>query len=53
MKSIEMSSGGPIMPRSKSRAIDKSFISSGRSKCPIPGGEMVAIISLSWRWAER
>ena len=32
MKSIEIDSGGPVMPRSKSRATCKSVASSGSSR---------------------
>ena len=38
MKSIEIDSGGPVMPRSKSRAIVRSSVSSARSRWAMPGG---------------
>src|SRR5207302_164517 len=38
MKSIEMKIGGPVMPRSKSRAIVRSLVSPGLSRWPMPGG---------------
>jgi hypothetical protein len=38
MKSIEIASGGPIIPRSKSRAIVRSVVNSARSRWAIPGG---------------
>jgi glycosyltransferase involved in cell wall biosynthesis len=37
MKSIEMNSGGPVIPRSKSRATVRSPVSDGSSRCPMPG----------------
>ncbi len=37
MKSIEMDSGGPVIPLSKSRAICRSAASTGSSRWPIPG----------------
>ena len=47
MKSMEIDIGGPVMPRSKSRAIVRSFVSFGFSRCPIPGGRTHAMVSLS------
>ena len=38
MKSIEIDSGGPVMPRSKSRATVRSLVSVGSSRWPMPGG---------------
>ncbi|WP_422291834.1 hypothetical protein [Candidatus Binatus sp.] len=38
MKSIEMLIGGPLIPRSKSRAIARSVVKRGSSRCPMPGG---------------
>jgi hypothetical protein len=38
MKSIAMNNGGPLIPRSKSRAIVRSSIICGSSRWPIPGG---------------
>ena len=38
MKSIEIDSGGPVMPRSNSRATVRSLPSSGSSRWPMPGG---------------
>ena len=36
MKSIEMNSGGPVMPRSKSRATVRSLVSFGILQMPHP-----------------
>ena len=47
MKSIEMNIGGPVMPRSKSRAIVRSLVSFGSSRWPIPGGFTQAKVSRS------
>ena len=47
MKSIDMNNGGPLMPRSKSRAIVRSFVNSEFSRCPIPGGPTQAVVSWS------
>ena len=47
MKSIEMNSGGPVMPRSKSRAIVRSLVSFGSSRWPMPGGRTQASVSRS------
>ena len=47
MKSIEIASGGPLMPRSKSRAMVRSLASSGSSRCPMPGGSTQATVSSS------
>jgi len=47
MKFMLYDSGGPVMPRSKSRAIDRSSARSGRSRWAIPGGSSVAAISRS------
>ena len=52
MKSIEMLSGGPVMPRSKSRAIVRSLIKSVRSRWATPGGSMQAIINCSFNQFE-
>ena len=51
MKSIEMNSGGPVMPRSKSRATVRSAVSRGSSRCPIPGGSTTPRVSRSYRSA--
>ena len=51
MKSIEMSSGGPIMPRSKSRAIVRSVVSSARSRWAMPGGATQVEMRRSYRCA--
>src|SRR5437588_3534049 len=51
MKGMETESGGPVMPRSKSRARVKSSISSGRSRWAMPGGATVALMSRSWSHA--
>ena len=47
MKSMLIERGGPVIPRSKSRAIVRSFVSSGRSRCPMPGGRVHASIMRS------
>ena len=47
MKSIEIDSGGPLMPRSKSRAMVRSVVRRGSSRCPIPGGATQALVSSS------
>ena len=47
MKSIEIESGGPVMPRSKSRATVRSFVSSGSSRWPMPGGRTQAAVRRS------
>ena len=47
MKSIEIDIGGPLMPRSKSRAMVRSLVSFGFSRWPIPGGRTQAEVSLS------
>ncbi len=49
MKSIAMNSGGPFIPRSKSRANDRSWASSLLSRCPIPGG--VTDPTISWSFS--
>ena len=46
-RSIETESGGPVIPRSKSRAIVRSLVSFGSSRCPIPGGRTQAKASRS------
>ena len=52
MKSTLRYIGGPEMPRSKSRAVVKSRVSDGSSRCPTPGGSTHAPASSSLRWAE-
>ena len=47
MKSIEMNRGGPVMPRSKSRATVRSLVSFGSSRWPMPGGRTHASVSRS------
>ena len=47
MKSIEIASGGPLMPRSKSRAMVRSPASSGSSRCPMPRGSTQETVSSS------
>ena len=47
MKSIEIDSGGPVMPRSKSRATVRSLVSFGSSRWPMPGGRTHASVSRS------
>src|SRR3989441_10929469 len=51
MKSIEMNIGGPVMPRSKSRAIVRSLASLGFSRWPMPGGRTQAAVSRSYSHA--
>ena len=51
MKSMEIESGGPLMPRSKSRAIVMSLASSGSSRCAMPGGSTQATVSRSYSQA--
>ncbi len=45
MNPMEIVSGGPLMPRSKSRAMARSVVSRGSSRCPIPGGRTQAWVS--------
>ena len=45
MKSIEMDIGGPLMPRSKSRAMARSVVRRGSSRCPMPGGVTHALVN--------
>src|SRR5580704_5823593 len=45
MKSIEMLIGGPLIPRSKSRAIARSVVRRGSSRCPMPEGPTHAIVN--------
>ena len=47
IKSIEINSGGPVIPRSKSLATVRSLVSLGSSRCPIPGGRTHASVSRS------
>ena len=47
MKSMLIDSGGPVMPRSKSRATVRSVMRSGFSRCATPGGAVVAVINRS------
>ena len=47
MKFMLYDSGGPVIPRSKSRAIDRSSVRSARSRWATPGGPSVAAISRS------
>ena len=51
MKSIEKDSGGPVMPRSKSRATVRSLVSAGSSRWPMPGGRTQASVSRSYSQA--
>ena len=51
MKSIEIHIGGPVIPRSKSRAIVRSLVSVGSSRWPIPGGRTHAVVSRSYSHA--
>jgi len=52
MKSIAIESGGPLMPKSKSRAMVRSVVRRGSSRCPIPGGATQAAASSSLSHAE-
>ena len=47
MKSMEIDSGGPVIPRSKSRATVRSLVSAASSRCPMPGGRTQASVSRS------
>ena len=47
MKSMFMNIGGPVHPRSKSRAVVRSLVRSPRSRWPTPSGPSVAAISRS------
>ncbi len=47
MKSIAIDSGGPVIPRSKSRATVRSPLSRLSSRWPIPGGRTQAAVSRS------
>ena len=47
MKSTEICSGGPVMPRSKSRATVRSVLSVGSSRWAMPGGRTQARVSRS------
>ena len=47
MKSIEYDNGGPVMPRSKSRATVRSAASAGSSRCATPGGRTHISVSRS------
>ena len=47
MKSIEIESGGPVMPKSNSRATVRSLMSVGSSRWPMPGGRTHASVSRS------
>ena len=47
MKSMFMNIGGPVHPRSKSRAVVRSLVRSPRSRWPTPSGPRVAAISRS------
>ena len=47
MNSIEIRSGGPPRPRSKSRAIARSVASSALSRWAMPGGSTLARINRS------
>ena len=51
MKSMEIASGGPLMPRSKSLAIVRSVLSFGCSRWAMPGGSTQAVVSLSYSHA--
>src|SRR4249919_2590074 len=51
MKSIEKDNGGPVIPRSKSRATVRSLVSPGSSRCPMPGGRTQASVSRSYNHA--
>ena len=47
MKSMDIDSGGPVMPRSKSRATVRSLVRAGSSRCSMPGGRTQASVSRS------
>ena len=47
MKSMLMYIGGPVMPRSNSRATVRSLVSLGSSRWPMPGGRTQASVSRS------
>ena len=47
MKSMETESGGPVIPRSNSRATVRSDASDASSRCPIPCGRTHASVSRS------
>src|SRR5918995_232441 len=51
MKSIEIDSGGPVMPRSKSRAAVRSRLRAGSSRWPMPAGRRQASVSRSYSQA--
>ena len=51
MKSIEIDNGGPVMPRSKSRATVRSLVSAGSSRWPMPCGRTQASVSRSYSQA--
>ena len=51
MKSIEIDIGGPVIPMSKSRAMVRSLVSAGSSRCPMPGGCTEAEVSRSYSHA--
>ena len=51
MKSIEIERGGPVIPRSNSRATVRSPTSVASSRCPMPGGRTHASVSLSYSQA--
>src|SRR5215831_13436336 len=52
MVDIDRLSGGPAMPRSKSRAIDRSSARSGASRWAMPAGVTQASSRRSWSQAE-
>ena len=52
MKSTLRYMGGPVMPRSNSRAVVRSAARSGSSRWPIPGGATVAPASRSFSRAD-
>ncbi len=51
MKLMATNSGGPMIPRSKSLAIESSADSSGFSRWEIPAGSVVDRISWSFMWS--
>ena len=44
---LRVQRGGPVIPRSKSRATVRSLVSVGSSRCPMPGGRTQASVSRS------
>ena len=51
VESMEMERGGPLMPRSKSRAMMRSVVRRASSRWPIPGGRTQALVNSSYSQA--